>query len=98
MATLVGTGTLYDGDENELGTVAYRIEHEAGPGEPVVGWAGEINLASVPDVGLATGRYLLELEDGTRGEVEVEPAGAGSAAEGQNAVTGVGVLGGADGA
>ena len=92
MATLVGTGTLYDGDENELGTVAYRVEHEATPGEPVLDWRGEVNLASVPDVPLEPGRYVLEFEDGTRGDVEVEPAGATSGVEGQIAVTGIGVL------
>ena len=98
MATLTGSGTLYDADENELGAVAYRIEHEAAPGEPVLAWAGEVNFEAVPDVPLEPGRYLLETEDGTRGEIEVEPAGATSGAEGQIAFVGVGIWGLAVGA
>ena len=93
MATLTGTGTLYDAEENELGTVAYRIEHGAAAGEPVLAWGGEVNFDTVPDVPLAPGRYVLETGDGTRGEIEVEPAGAGSGAEGQISFVGVGVWG-----
>ena len=93
MATLVGNGTLYDADDNELGTVAYRIEHDAAPGEPILEWSGEVNFDSVPDVPLEAGRYRLELEDGTRGEIEIQPAGASSGAEGQIAFTGAGLLG-----
>lgn len=92
MATMRGDGTLYDADENELSTVTYRVEHEAAPGEPIVAWAGEINFDTVPDVPLEPGRYVLILEDGTRGEIEIEPAGAASAGEGQIAFNGVGVL------
>ena len=93
MATLTGSGTLYDADENELGTVAYRIEHDAVPGEPVLAWSGELNFDTVPDVPLEPGRYLLETEDGTRGDVEIEPPGAASGLEGQIAFRGVGVFG-----
>ena len=93
MATVTGVGTLYDAEENELGTVAYQIEHEAGPGEPVLAWGGEVNFEAVPDVPLEPGRYLLETGDGTRGEVEIEPAGAASGLEGQIAFRGVGVFG-----
>ena len=94
MAVLQGSGTLYDADENELGTVAYRIEHDAEPGEPIVTWAGELELeAEVPDVPLEPGRYVLEIDDGTRGEVEIEPAGATSGAAGRFAFTGLGVFG-----
>lgn len=92
MATLRGDGTLYDADENELSTVRYRIEHEAAPDEPVVTWAGEINFDTVPDVPLEPGRYVLVLEDGTRSEIEIEPAGAASAGEGQIAFSGASVL------
>ncbi len=92
MATLVGSGTLYDADDNELGSVAYRIEHDAAPGEPVLDWSGEVNFDSLPDVPVEAGRYRLELEDGTRGEIDVQPAGASSGAEGQIAFTGAGLL------
>ena len=93
MATLIGSGTLYDEDENELSTVAYQIEHGANDGEPIVAWAGEINFDAATDVALAPGRYLLELEDGTRGLIEIEPTGAASAGEGQIAFTGASVIG-----
>jgi hypothetical protein len=94
MTVLTGHGTLYDADENELGAVAYRIEHDAPPGEPILTWAGELNLEpDVPDVPLDPGRYVLELDDGSRGDVELEPAGASSGAEGQIAFTGIGVFG-----
>jgi hypothetical protein len=93
MPVLTGSGTLYDADENELGTVAYRIDHEADPGDPVLEWSGEVNVDSSPDVPLAPGRYLLETGDGTRAEIEIAPAGAGSGAEGQLPFVGVGVLG-----
>ncbi|MDQ3692497.1 MAG: hypothetical protein M3464_02560 [Chloroflexota bacterium] len=92
MATLSGDGTLYDEDENELAPVRYRIEHEAPPGEPIVSWAGEVSFDTVPDVSLEPGRYLLILEDGSRGEIEIEPTGAASAGEGQIAFSGTSVL------
>jgi hypothetical protein len=92
MATLIGSGRLYDEDENELSTVAYRIEHDADEGELIVAWAGEINVDAATDVVLEPGRYLLVLEDGTRGGIEVEPAGAASAGEGQIAFTGATVI------
>ncbi len=93
MTTATGIGTLYDADENELGAVAYRIEHEAGPDESALTWAGELNLEpETADVPLAPGRYQLELEDGTRGEIELEPFGASSGAVGQVAFTGAAPL------
>lgn len=93
MATLTGTGRLYDADENELGAVAYRVEHEGEAGAPVIEWRGEINLEpETADVPLESGSYLLELEDGTRGEIDLEPFGASSGAVGQIAFTGAGPL------
>ena len=92
MATLIGSGTLYDEDENELSTVAYRIDHDAGEGEPILAWSGEINLDATADVALEPGRYLLELEDGTRGLIEIEPTGSASVGDGQMAFTGATVL------
>ena len=95
MATITGNGTLYDADDNELGAVAYRIEHDGGPGEPIVVWSGELNLEpETADVPLEPGRYILETDDGTRGEIELSPTGAASGAIGQVAFTGAGLLGG----
>lgn len=92
MATLIGSGTLYDEDENELSPVSYRIEHAAEPGEPILVWGGELNLDGSTDVALESGRYLLVLEDGTQGMIEIEPTGAASAGDGQVAFAGVTVL------
>ena len=78
MATLIGSGTLYDEAENELAPVSYRIEHEAAPGEPILVWGGELNLDGSTDVTLESGRYLLVLDDGTSGMIDIEPAGAAS--------------------
>lgn len=94
MATLTGTGTLYDADDNELGAVAYRIEHDAEPGAPILDWSGEINLEpETADIPLEAGRYVLETDDGTRGEIDLSPAGAASGAQGQIAFTGAGLFG-----
>ena len=95
MAVRTGSGTLYDADDNELSAVTYRIE-PAGDGEgPILAWSGGLELPrETPDVPIEAGRYRLELEDGTRGEIELEPAGATSGAGGEIAFTGVGVLGG----
>ena len=74
-----GEGSLYDADDNELSPVAYLIEGEAEPGEPVVAWSGRLTLP--PDVGelsLDPGRYLLQFEDGSRAWIELAPTGAAS--------------------
>lgn len=92
MATLIGSGTLYDEAENELAPVSYRIEHDAAPGEPILGWGGELNLDGSTDVALVAGRYLLVMEDGTRVLVDLEPPGAASAGDGQIAFAGATVL------
>ena len=92
MATLIGSGTLYDEDENELSTVAYRIDHGAEEGEPILSWTGELNMDAATDVALEPGRYLLELEDGTRGLIEIEPTGSASPGEGQVAFVGTTVM------
>jgi len=89
MAEMTGIGTLYDGDENELGAVAYRIDHEHGGDGPIIDWKGELNLQpETADIPLEPGRYTLELEDGTRGDIDLEPFGASSGAVGQVAFTG----------
>ena len=91
MAQLSGNGTLYDTDDNELGAVAYRIEHDAPPDGPIVEWSGELTFEE--DVPLEPGRHVLETEDGTRGDIEIEPAGATSGGARQVAFTGIGVFG-----
>ena len=90
-AELTGHGTLYDTDDNELSAVAYRIHREADPGAAVAGWGGELTLED-EDALIEPGRYVLETEDGTRGDVEIEPAGATAGGARQVAFTGVGVF------
>ena len=91
MTDLTGNGTLYDADENELGAVAYRITHEATDGTPIVDWGGELTFVE-EDAVLEPGTYLLETEDGTRGEVEIDPSGTTSGGARQVTFTGLGVL------
>lgn len=70
-----GEGTLYDTANVELATsVAYRIE----PG-PVVGrneatWGGALFFANV-DEEVEAGLYVLELEDGTQVDIDIDPRG-----------------------
>jgi hypothetical protein len=80
MATiLTGQGSLYDADDNELSSVAYLIEAEAELGEPIVDWSGRLTLPpGVAESPLGPGRYLLETEDGSRGWIDLAPAGAAS--------------------
>lgn len=95
MAMETGLGTLYDADENELGAVRYRLEREedGDGGGPSLVWRGELNLEpETADVPIAAGRYLLELEDGGRGEIDLEPFGASSGAVGQVAFSGAAPL------
>ena len=92
---LTGEGTLFDPSGAELADVAYRInrrdeadlELDADVPGPV--WAGELFFADeatvVPDPGL----YVLRLEDGTEGDIDLA-AGEGRR---QAAFKGVGVLG-----
>ncbi|MDP9357058.1 MAG: hypothetical protein M3R02_17580 [Chloroflexota bacterium] len=91
MTDLTGHGTLYDGDENELGAVAYRITHEGTDGGPIIAWAGELTFVE-EDAVLEPGTYLLETEDGTRGEVEIDPSGTTSGGAREVTFTGIGVL------
>lgn len=91
MAVLSGHGTLYDTDDNELGAVSYRIEHDSAAEGPIVGWSGELTFEE--DVPLEAGRHVLETEDGTRGDIEVEPVGATAGGARQVVFTGVGVFG-----
>ncbi len=89
MTDLTGHGTLYDGDENELGAVAYRITHEGTDGGPIIAWAGELTFVE-EDAVLEPGTYLLETEDGPgakwrltlRGRLPAERARSPSPASG----------------
>ena len=90
-AELTGHGTLYDADDNELSAVAYHIRREADPGTPVAGWGGELTLED-EDALLEPGMYVLETEDGTRGDIEIAPVGATAGGARQVAFTGVGVF------
>ena len=76
MATLIGSGTLYDEDENELSTVAYRDRARRGRRRADRGLGRRDQFDAATDIALAPGRYLLELEDGTRGLIAIEPTGA----------------------
>ena len=96
MDDLTGHGMLYDADENEIASVAYRIERSAVEGSPLPAWGGELTFED-EDAVLEAGAYLLETEDGTRGEITIEPAGATAGGARQVAFTGVGVLGGLGG-
>src|SRR5690349_20655549 len=60
-----GEGSLYDADDNELSPVAYLVEGEGEPGEPIVAWSGRLTLPlAVGELSLDPGRYLLQFEDG----------------------------------
>jgi hypothetical protein len=74
-----GEGSLYDADDNELSPVAYLVEGEGEPGEPVVAWSGRLTLPlDVGDLSLEPGRYLLQFEDGARAWIALAPTGAAS--------------------
>ena len=90
---LTGHGTVYDGEENELGTVAYRLTFAdpAAADAPVMDWSGELTFES-EDVLIEAGPHILELEDGSRTDIDVEPAGSSSGAVNQVAFTGIGAF------
>jgi hypothetical protein len=88
---LTGQGALYDADDNELSSVAYVIEADAELGEPIVVWSGQLTLPpDVADLALEPGRYLLEIEDGSRAWIDLAPTGA--AAGDASAFAGASVL------
>lgn len=70
-----GEGTLYDTDDNELATVAYRISPispaDAGEHE----WGGQLFFPD-PSMVVEPGLYVLALEDGTQVDIDVAPTGA----------------------
>ncbi len=65
-----GEGTLYDTDDNELATVAYRVGSQSPDGTQ---WGGEIFFAH-EDTVVDAGLYVLSLEDGTQIDIDLAPA------------------------
>jgi len=91
MAELTGQGTLYDAEQNEIASVAYRIEREPIPDSPIWDWGGAL-LFNDDDVLPEVGTYVLEIEDGTRGEIELKPVGATAGGAREVAFAGIGVF------
>ena len=90
---LTGHGTVYDMDDHEVGAVAYQISlsGSAGGSAPVVDWSGVLTFQG-EDALIEPGPHVLELDDGSRAEIEIEPAGATGGGAGQVAFTGLGVF------
>jgi hypothetical protein len=87
MTEQTGEGTLYDTDDNELATVAYKVEPQSPDGAE---WGGEIYFP-YEDTVLDAGLYVLSLEDGTQIDIDLAPA---VDTEGrQHAFKGVGTFG-----
>ncbi len=91
MAVLTGQGTLYDTDQNEIAAVAYRIEREPVPDSPIWDWGGQLTFDD-DDVLPEPGSYVLEIEDGTRGQIELKPVGATAGGAREVAFSGVGAF------
>lgn len=91
MAELEGHGTLYDGDENELAAVAYHIVRTPTPDSPIWAWGGDLTFED-EDVAIEPGCYVLEIEDGTRGEIDLKPSGAADGSARTVAFEGIGAF------
>jgi hypothetical protein len=87
-----GEGTLFDTDDNELASVAYRVRpfsiEESGQSD----WGGEISL---PDstMTIEPGMYILTLDDGTPVDIDVAPLGSVDGDARHFEFTGVGAFG-----
>jgi hypothetical protein len=66
----MGEGTLYDTNDNELATIAYKIEPQSPDGAE---WGGEIYFPH-EDTIVDAGLYVLSLEDGTHVDIALAPA------------------------
>lgn len=66
-----GEGTLYDTDDNELATVAYKIEPRSPDGAE---WGGTIFFPHEDTAVVDPGLYVLSLEDGTQIDIDLAPA------------------------
>ena len=91
MAELAGHGTLYDADQNEIAAVAYHIVREPVPDSPIWDWGGALTFDD-DDVLPESGTYVLEIEDGTRGDIELKPVGATAGSAREVAFTGIGAF------
>jgi hypothetical protein len=87
-----GEGTLYDTDDNELATVAYRVAPISPEGADVHEWGGEIFFPDSTMV-VEPGLYVLALEDGTQMDIDVAPPGAAGGDSSTLEFTGVGTFG-----
>ena len=68
-----GEGALYDTDSNRVATaVAYQIERGPTVGEDETTWGGGLFFAHEDEV-VPPGLYVLELEDGTQVDIDVDP-------------------------
>jgi hypothetical protein len=65
-----GEGTLYDTDDNELATVAYKVESRSPDGAE---WGGRVFFPH-EDTVVDAGLYVLSLEDGTQIDIDLAPA------------------------
>lgn len=69
----MGEGTLYDTGDAELADVAYRIQ----PGPKLEGmpetWGGDLFFADEA-LTVDPGLFVLALEDGTRVDIDINPA------------------------
>lgn len=89
MATLEGRGTLYDSDGNELIGVRYHIVRSPSADSPMWTWGGSIEIDGA-EAPVDYGRFILEIEDGTQGEINLKPAGSAGESTEVRAFEGVG--------
>lgn len=87
-----GEGTLYDTDDNELATVAYRVRPISPPESGLDEWGGELFF---PDSTMMVepGMYVLALYDGTRVDIDIAPIGSADGDPRHVEFTGVGTFG-----
>ena len=85
---IIGEGTLYDPNGNELADVAYRIERHPVEDLDAPVWSGVLFFADEGTVVPEPGLYVLHLQDGTEGDIDLAANG-----ERQVPFKGVGVLG-----
>jgi hypothetical protein len=68
-----GEGTLYDTNNAEVAsTIAYRIEPGPTVGEDETTWGGRLFFAYEDEI-VPPGLYVLELEDGTQVDIDINP-------------------------
>ena len=88
-----GEGTLYDPDNNQVATsVAYRIEPGPTVGEDETTWGGGLFFANEDEI-VDPGLYVLELEDGTEVDIDINPLSAADGDPRQVTFRGIGSFG-----